>query len=156
VRVDRQLLLMPGGEPVLAPPKTEASRRTVPLPQVVLDELGRHFDLLELTPADGERLVFTNEDGDPIRRTRFSEAWRPMARAAGLPIGTGMHSLRHFYASLLIRHGESVKTVQARLGHASAVETLNTYSHLWPDSEDRTRQAVDDVLGVPVAHQAAQ
>ena len=58
-----------------------------------------------------------------------------------------MHGLRHFYASLLIRHGESVKTVQARLGHASAAETLDTYSHLWPDSDDRTRAAVDSVLG---------
>ena len=36
--------------------------------------------------------------------------------------------------------------VQARLGHASATETLDTYSHLWPDSDDRTRQAVDSVL----------
>ena len=52
-----------------------------------------------------------------------------------------------YYASLLIRHGESVKTVQSRLGHASAVETLDTYSHLWPDSDDRTRDAIDSVLG---------
>jgi integrase len=52
---------------------------------------------------------------------------------------------------LLIRHNESVKVVQARLGHASAAETLDTYSHLWPDSEDRTRQAVDDVLGTDPA-----
>ena len=49
--------------------------------------------------------------------------------------------------SLLIRHGESVKVVQMRLGHATAAETLDTYSHLWPDSEDRTRDAVDAVLG---------
>lgn len=59
------------------------------------------------------------------------------------------HSLRHYYTSLLIRHGESVKTVQARLGHASAAETLDTYSHLWPDSDDRTREALDVVLGRP-------
>jgi len=37
--------------------------------------------------------------------------------------------------------------VQARLGHASAVETLNTYAHLWPDSDDRTREAIESVLG---------
>jgi len=37
--------------------------------------------------------------------------------------------------------------VQARLGHKSAVETLDTYGHLWPDSEDDTRKAVDAVLG---------
>jgi hypothetical protein len=58
-------------------------------------------------------------------------------------------------ASLLIRHGESVKTVQARLGHASASETLDTYSHLWPDSDDRTREAVDQVLGPLATSRAA-
>ena len=58
-----------------------------------------------------------------------------------------MHALRHYYASLLIRHGESVKVVRSRLGHASAAETLDTYSHLWPDSEDRTRAAVDEAFG---------
>ena len=41
-----------------------------------------------------------------------------------------------------------MKTVQARLGHASASETLDTYSHLWPDSEDRTRDAVDHALEI--------
>jgi integrase len=59
-----------------------------------------------------------------------------------------MHDLRHFYASLLIRHSESVKVVQARRGHATAAETLDTYSHLWPDQDDSTRTAVDSVLGV--------
>ena len=62
------------------------------------------------------------------------------------PAGVRLHDLRHYYASLLIRHGESVKVVQARLGHASAKETLDTYSHLWPDSDDSTRAAVDMVL----------
>lgn len=60
--------------------------------------------------------------------------------------GFDFHELRHYYASLLIRYGESVKTVQVRLGHKSAEETLNTYSHLWPDSDDRSRDAVDATL----------
>ena len=42
-----------------------------------------------------------------------------------------------------------MKVVQTRLGHASASETLDTYSHLWPDAEDRTRLAIDSVLGAP-------
>ena len=33
--------------------------------------------------------------------------WRPVAKEAGLTIGTGLHSLRHYYASLLIRYGEA-------------------------------------------------
>lgn len=91
--------------------------------------------------------MFTREGGLPITRQLFGHTWRPAAVAAGLPAGTGMHALRHYYASLLIRYGESVKTVQARLGHASATETLDVYSHWWPDSDDRTRDAIDSVLG---------
>ncbi len=60
-----------------------------------------------------------------------------------------LNDLRHFYASLLIAHGCSVKAVQRRLGHQSAMETLDTYSHLWPDSDDETREAVDAVLARP-------
>ncbi|PRY47423.1 site-specific recombinase XerD [Geodermatophilus tzadiensis] len=139
--VDRQLVTIPDRAPYLAPPKTQASVRLVPLPQVVLDALAAH---LAEWPTDG--LVFNTELGAPIRRTAFSaRVWRPAVRRAGLS-GVTFHSLRHFYASLLIRHGESVKTVQARLGHASAAETLDTYSHLWPDSDDRTRAAVDSVM----------
>lgn len=143
LRVDRQMTLVRGA-PELGPPKTQASYRTVPLPDVVLDALSAHLS----TVGEGEGgLVFSNTARGPIRRTRFSEVWRPAVAGAELPEGTRFHDLRHFYASLLIRHGESVKVVQARLGHASAAETLDTYSHLWPDSEDRTRAAVDSVLG---------
>lgn len=143
VTVDRQLVTIAGDVPRLGPPKTKASVRTIPLPQVVVDELAAH---LAAHPPGADGLVFTL-DGAPIRRQAFGHVWRPAARAAGLPVGTGMHALRHYYASLLIRFGESVKTVQARLGHATAAETLDTYSHLWPDSDDRTREAIDSVLG---------
>ena len=145
--VDRQLVTVAGREPFLAPPKTEASVRMVPLPQVVVDALAAH---LRAFPAGPDGLVFTSTEGRPLRRQRFSErVWQPAVAASSVPHGTRFHDLRHYYASLLIRHGESVKTVQARLGHASASETLDTYSHLWPDSDDRTREAVDDVLGRP-------
>jgi integrase len=59
---------------------------------------------------------------------------------------TGFHELRHFYASRLIGDGQSPTVVQARPGHASATETLDTYSHLWPDDEDRTRSVFDAVF----------
>jgi integrase len=142
LKIDRQLVTMPDGPPYLAAPKTQASVRTVPRPQVVVEALAAH---LAMCPSDG--FVFTTDLGTPIRRTAFSATvWRPAVRRAGLDDSVTFHALRHFYASLLIRHGESVKTVQARLGHASAAETLDTYSHLWPDSDDRTRAAVDSVL----------
>lgn len=143
VRVDRQLLTMVGEGPRFGPPKTAASNRVIPLPRVVVDAVAAH---LAAHPVGPDGFVFTI-DGDPITRQKFGHLWRPVAAAAKLPPRTGLHCLRHYYASLLIRHSESVKTVQARLGHASAVETLDTYAHLWPDSDDRTREAIDSVLG---------
>ena len=143
VTVDRQLVTVSGKPPAFGPPKTNASNRTIPLPQVVVDALAAHLAAVTAGP-DG--LIFTLS-GKAISRSAFGHKWRAAVKAAGLPPGTGFHALRHYYASLLIRHGESVKTVQSRLGHASAVETLDTYSHLWPDSDDRTRDAIDTVLG---------
>ncbi len=76
--------------------------------------------------------------------THFMDgAWRPACAKAGIAKDTGPHALRHHYASLLIKHSESVKTVSERLGHTNAAMTLNIYTHLWPDSEERTRAAVD-------------
>ncbi len=112
----------------------------IPLPTVVVDGLAAH---LAAFPAVD--LTFTNEAGDMIRRSNFDTMWRRVTKSVELD-GLHFHDLRHYYASLLIRHGESFKTVQARLGYANAAETLDTDSHLWPDSDDRTREALDLVL----------
>jgi integrase len=70
------------------------------------------------------------------------------ARSAveGLPEGFRFHALRHYYASPLISSGLDVKVVQARLRHASAKTTLDTYGHLWPDSDETTRAAISGVM----------
>jgi integrase len=143
ITVDGQLVLAGSGPPVFGPPKTEASVRSVPLPDVVGEAIALH---IERWPPGPSALLFTNGSGGPIRRNRFNEVWRSATQRAGAE-RLRFHDLRHFYASLFIRHGESVKVVQARLGHASASETLDTYAHLWRDNEERTRAAVDDVLG---------
>ncbi len=83
--------------------------------------------------------MFTNEAGGGPRRNNFADVWRAATTRVDLGREATFHDLHHFYASLLIRQGADVKLVQERLGHASATETTDTYSHLWPDSEDRTR-----------------
>jgi integrase len=57
-----------------------------------------------------------------------------------------MHALRHFYASVLLDAGESIKALAAYLGHADPGFTLRTYTHLMPTSEERTRRAIDRIL----------
>jgi integrase len=85
--------------------------------------------------------------GAPIQQHPFSVVWASARDAADVPSWATPHDLRHYYASLLIRSGASVKVVQSRLGHASAKTTLDTYGHLFPDEEDRTRDAVDTAFG---------
>jgi hypothetical protein len=54
--------------------------------------------------------------------------------------------LRHYLASLLIASGADIKTVQARMRHATARTTLDTYGHLWPDADESTRTAIGAVI----------
>ena len=64
----------------------------------------------------------------------------------GLPDTFTFHDLRHYLASLLIASGADIKTVQARMRHASATTTLDTYGHLWPDADESTRAAIGAVI----------
>lgn len=146
--VERQVQPAAGGGVVVGPLKNRASYRTLPVGKVVADALAAH---LKAYPApDRASYVFTTPAGVALSRNAFNgSVWRRAVDAAGLA-GVGMHDLRHFYASALIRAGLNAKVVATRLGHANAAMTLNTYSHLWPDDEDRTRQAIDDLLGPDV------
>ena len=56
------------------------------------------------------------------------------------------HDLRHYLASLLIASGADIKTVQARMRHASATTTLDNCGHLWPDADESTRTAIGAVI----------
>jgi integrase len=150
VRVDRQLVTPPKGKPAFGPPKSRASVRVVPLPTVAAEALAEH---LRVFGAGEHGLIFTTPAGRPFNRSWFGQIWTAAAASAGLPARTGPHALRHYYASVLITGGESVVVVQARLGHSSPVETLETYANLWPDSDDRTR-AVIDAAFAPVVEPA--
>jgi len=155
VKVERQRL--PSGR--IGPPKTAKSARTVPLGQVVIDELAAH---LSEYPSNGP--LFTLTTGKPLTYRTWRAIWaraaeveakaredaaakvRPHVDTLRLDVDT--HALRHFYASALIAGGASVKVVQSRLGHASAVITLNTYGHLWPGDDDLTRDVMDAAFGI--------
>lgn len=85
VTVDRQLVSVVGRGKMFGPPKTAASVRTIPLPQVVVDELAAH---LAAYPPAGAGFVFTHL-AEPISRSTFGNLWRAPARAADVPLGQG-------------------------------------------------------------------
>jgi integrase len=83
-----------------------------------------------------------------VRDTFNRHHWRPAVVTAGIELSraTGMHALRHFFASTLLDAGESVKALAEWLGHADPAFTLRVYTHLMPTSQQRARLAMDSVL----------
>jgi len=103
------------------------------------EHVARHLDR-----SDPAAWLFT-VDGEPMYDNAITWRWRATRTSAKLP-HVRLHDLRHFYASGLTAAGCDVVTVQRALGHSSATTTLNTYSHLWPTAEDRTRKAAGELL----------
>jgi integrase len=128
------------------PLKTEGSGTPVPIPQ----------DLALLLSASVQRygtdFMVTNGRGKQCPPWAIERAVREIKeKLDGLPEGFSFHDLRHYLASLLIASGADIKTVQARLRHASASTTLGTYGHLWPDADESTRAAVGKVITARIA-----
>jgi integrase len=119
------------------------SERVVHLPDELVAMLREHIDRF-LPDESPSRWLFTVGD-DPMYDNDIDWRWRATRTSAGLP-HVRLHDLRHFYASGLIADGCDVVTVQRALGHSSATTTLNTYSHLWPTAEDRTRAAASGLM----------
>ncbi len=146
LHVRRQVQRRRGGPAELRQPKY-GSERTIYVPDRLVEMLARH---VELTGPAAEGWLFHTSDGRPLPPSTVNSWWQSTVRAAGTP-GLHLHGLRHFYASGLIAAGCDVVTVQRALGHRSPSTTLDTYSHLWPSAEDRTRAGAagltDLVLG---------
>lgn len=99
---------------------------------------------IHLPEANSDAWLFTVGES-PMYDNDITWRWRATRTAAKLP-HVRLHDLRHFYASGLIAAGCDVVTVQRALGHSTATTTLNTYSHLWPTAEDRTRAAASGLM----------
>lgn len=127
-----------------APLKTEMSREAVPVAGALLDALPR--------PAvDGPVTVLAHGDGSQVSTWAIERQVRAhRGKVEGLPVDFRFHDLRHYYASLLIASGSDVKVVQHRLRHSSAKTTLDTYGHLWPDSDESTRSATEGVIAAMI------
>jgi integrase len=150
IEVRRQAQHKLGGGREIRGPKY-ASERAVYAPDGLLTELSAHVAAQEITASDD--WLFSDQSDLPVHESTVGRRWRAARKAAKVP-DLKFHDLRHFYASGLIAEGCDVVTVQKALGHSSPSITLDTYSHLWPTAEDRTRRAAG-VLFTAVAARGA-
>ncbi len=147
----RQTLERGGPEPRFGEPKTERSRRTVTMPDVVAAALRRHRTRqLEQRLAAGAQwresgLVFTTSIGTPMDRSALHKAFKALLHTAGLP-GIRYHDLRHTAATLLLTQGVDPRTIMETLGHSQISLTLNTYAHVMPALRRDAAAKMDAIL----------
>ncbi|MCV7287282.1 site-specific integrase [Mycolicibacterium wolinskyi] len=123
------------------PLKTDGSDQSIPIPQDLALLLSK-----SVATYGGEYMV-TNGPGRRCGPWIIDRAIRDVRGSVeGLPDTFTFHDCRHYLASLLIASGADIKTVQARMRHASARTTLDTYGHLWPDADESTRSAIGLVI----------
>jgi integrase len=148
-QVSRQVQRAGGGEVEIRAPKY-GSERTVYLAAELVELLAGHV-AAHRPGGDPRRWLFEGEGGgNPPHQNTVGYWWRKTCRDAGVD-GLKLHDMRHYFASGLIAQGCDVVTVQRALGHGSATVTLNTYSHLWPPAEDRTRTAAAALMAETLA-----
>ncbi|MBW8825255.1 MAG: tyrosine-type recombinase/integrase [Acidobacteria bacterium] len=125
------------------PPKTNAGRRDVPLPRLVVDALRDHLDTYAAPAPDG--LVFPGSDGGILRASQWRQRhWNPAIKAAGVdPLRP--HDLRHTAVSLWIAAGASPKQIATWAGHTSVAVVLDRYGHLFPGHEREVIDRLDEL-----------
>lgn len=135
----------------LGEPKTEKSRRTVPLPRSAVAALREHrkrqaAEQLAAGPTwQRTGLVFTSEIGTALEPRNVLRRFEALAERAGLS-GVHLHTLRHSAASFLLAAGTHTKVVQEHLGHSSYAITADIYSHVAPVQQREAADRLDEAL----------
>ena len=122
-------------------PKTDRSRRLVSLAPDGLAFLAglkikqrEQREALGMTWSESD-FVFAHADGSPFYPNTVSKRFGELVKKAGIP-HVRLHDMRHTHATLMLKEGVNPKTVAERLGHASVVITLDTYSHVLPGLQE--------------------
>ena len=149
----RRTLTHAGGKYSMSEPKTKKSRRTVRLTSGAVAALRGH---LERQMGEMDRLgslykpgglVFANETGGIINPSNLrNRSFKRVLKLAGLPVSTRFHDLRHTCATLLLSSNVNPKAVSEMLGHANIAITLDTYSHVLPDMQEKAAKALEEAL----------
>jgi len=115
-----------GGKDVFTSPKTRKSKRKIPIPDFLCQELSDYIQSRYMLDAD-ERLF-------PVTKSYLSHEMIRGCKNTGVK-KIRIHDIRHSHASLLINQGCDALVLADWLGHEKVSTTLNTYSHLFPHKQ---------------------
>ncbi|NQT71839.1 MAG: site-specific integrase [Chloroflexi bacterium] len=141
---------------MITEPKTPYSRRLISLsPSVVALLRGLRVSQMDQMEGDGieweeQRLIFANDDGEPLSPDTVTHAFAKIIKRTGLP-HVRLHDLRHTHATLMLKQGVHPKIVSERLGHSSVSITMDTYSHVLPGMQTEAAIAFEEAIHVITA-----
>lgn len=149
----RRALTRNGSGRGLTPPKTPRSRRTIPLPSTVVEQLRQHQAAQKAereaagTAYDDQGFVFATRTGKPLSDRTLNEMHlKPILARAGLPASIRFYDMRHTCATLLLLANVNPKIVSERLGHSTITLTLDTYSHVLPTMQRAAADQLEQLL----------
>jgi integrase len=144
LQVVRGFVEVPGRGLIEGPPKSRAGVRTVIVPSSVRAEIVRH--LAEYVKPDADALVFTGEQGNPIRRPNFNQRvkWTKVVTDLGLA-GLHFHDLRHAGNIWASKAGMSTKDLMARMGHDDMRAAL-VYQRATSDADRRIAEKLSEMV----------
>lgn len=152
ISIQRSLHQLWGAEIVEARTKSKRSRRPVAIGNDLAMILKNYRERREAEAEFlGQRLkvddpVFCRPDGEIIRPSYVTKAFKRIARSVGLPEAATLRTLRHSHASILLALGANVKEVSERLGHHSAAFTLDVYGHVLPGRQKVAALKFEELL----------
>ena len=124
------------GKDVFTSPKTRKSKRKIPIPDFLCQELSDYIQSRYMLDAD-ERLF-------PVTKSYLSHEMIRGCKNTGAK-KIRIHDIRHSHASLLINQGCDALMLADRLGHEKVSTTLNTYSHLFPHKQQELVHSLESL-----------
>lgn len=120
-----------------------SKERTIPVHEHAVEALMSYLDdgrpaLLKNRP---HQALFVNRRGERLTRQGFWLILKGYAKSAGIESHVTPHTLRHSFATHLLRGGASVRDVQELLGHAN-VSTTQVYTQL---ADEHLREVYENV-----------
>lgn len=153
VVVQRKLIWKRDGTYYIGEPKTNRSRRSIPLSPQLIEILRHHLSrqgeerLKAGQVYNDQGFLFSGELGHPLRHHNLIvRHFKPVLKKAGLPSSVRLYDLRHSCATVLLETGENPKVVSERLGHSSVIITLDTYSHVTPTLQKNASLKIANVI----------
>lgn len=149
IEVARNMIQTGNGTYILGTPKTAAGYRTIEIGPTLITALKKQkHHQMEFRMRYGElynenNFVCTKDNGDPVLPGSIKYKSRHVQDVLGFPFN--FHSLRHTHATMLIEAGESMKTVQERLGHSRISTTMDTYAHVTKSMKKSAANLIEEI-----------